>query len=152
MKPQQAGFTLIELMLTLGVLSIGLVSIFTLLPGVSEFSREMRDQDRMQTFADAVFASVEWSLRSAESPDILQNEEKLAFQTLLGEQQLVFGSEEQPWPDTNGVEDWVPVFFYTLEVETNSVREVTVQLSVRPEFSNAARAFTRTVYPQVKAW
>ncbi len=152
MKKQQAGFTLIELLLTLGVLSIGLVSIFTLLPGVSDFSRELRDEDRMQTFAEAVFASVEWTLRSSESPDLLSEEEKLKFQTILGPQTLQFGSEEQSWPDTNGVEDLVPAFFYTLDVETNSLREVEVHLSVRPEFSITPTEFNRILYPQVKAW
>lgn len=152
MKSSRAGFTLVEILLTLGVLAIGLTSIFTLLPGVTDFSRNLRDQDRMRTFADSVFASVEWSLQRSEIPETVSGEEKRSFPNLLGVQEVKISDEEQSWPDTDGVEDLVPVFFYRLQVVTNDVSEVEARLQLRPQSRTNIVEFTRVLSPQVKAW
>lgn len=153
MKKSRQGFTLVEMLLTLGVLAIGLTSIFTLLPGVTQFSRELRDQDRMQTFAEAVFASIEWQLESGgDVPDVVSAEDKLELPRILGTQALVISDQEQAWPDTGMAVELVPVMYYTLQLQSNSVREVEVTLQLRPESRIQARTFTRTIYPQVQAW
>ena len=153
MKVNKQGFTLVELLLTIGVLAIGLVSIFSLLPGVSKFSRELRDDDDMQQFAEAVFASVAWQLQSGgDTSAVLPDAEKLELPTILGTQGLVISDQEQAWPDTGMVEAMVPVVYYRLQLQSNSVREVEVTLQLRPASRNQSRIFNRTIYPQVQAW
>ncbi|WFB37616.1 type II secretion system protein [Kiritimatiellota bacterium B12222] len=146
------GFTLIELLLTLGVLAIGLISIFGLLPGISEFSRELRDQDRMQTFASAVFDSMAWSISTHEEGGTLSEEEQHRLPTLLGAQSFHVGEGERRWPDTDGVDELLPLFYYKVEVSTTSVSEVELRLQIRPESSPTFTEFTRTVYVQAQAW
>lgn len=153
MKGSRQGFTLVELLLTLGVLAIGLVSIFTMLPRVSQLSRELRDEDRMRDFAEAVFASMEWQLQSGpDAAGSLSDEEKRTLPVVFGSQPVVISDVEQSWPDTASVEDLVTRLFYTLQVQTNAVSAVEVLLQVRPESRNQARSFNRTFYPQVQAW
>lgn len=167
MKQHRQGFTLVELLLTLGVLAIGLGSILTLLPGITNFSRELRDKDRMEIFAESIFDALDgldaldWELLQEESGEELLSE-KLTFASLIGPQIFQVSSigpqafeasiEESEWPDTGGTEGLTPVFYYSLRVQVNSPLEMEARLTVRPESSLIPTEYSQVFHPQVQAW
>lgn len=153
MTSRRQGFTLVELLLSLGVLAIGLATLFSLLPGVSAYSRGLREERRLSQFAEAVFLTLSWQLEDRSGlPDGVPDADKARLPTVTGIQSLVVSGEEQLWPDTGMAEAPVPVFYYTLQLQSNDVRRVEATLKLRPAFDDQVRIYRRTLYPQVGAW
>lgn len=59
MRPQHAGFTLVELLLTLLVLVVGLTSLLALFPAAMQDAQRIRETERMERMADTLFATLQ---------------------------------------------------------------------------------------------
>lgn len=148
--PSKQGFTLVELLLSLGVVAIALVSLFTLLPGISQFSREQRDRERMQIFATDVFQTAEQALRSGTGPG--EADSLWQMRTGLGRERLRVNAEETAWPSQTGAEHLVPVVWYRFLLETTSVEQVTLRMELRIEMQAEIHRMETTVPLHQEAW
>ena len=149
---RKSGFTLVELLLALGVVAIGLATLFSLLPGISRFSREIRDKERMQGFAEDVFASLRWQIAAGASGSPTDPQEPLMLMTITGQQNLLADGTEQRWPSDPGADVLVPVFIYRLTLNTVSVHQVEALLEVRAERSSISHSFQDRIPIQEQAW
>lgn len=150
--PSKQGFTLVELLLSLGVVAIALVSLFTLLPGISQFSREQRDRERMQIFATDVFQTAEQALRSGSGVEDTDPESLWQMRTGLGRERLRVNAEETAWPSQTGAEQLVPVVWYRFLLETTSVEQVTLRMELRTEMQAEIHRMETTVPLHQEAW
>jgi prepilin-type N-terminal cleavage/methylation domain-containing protein len=146
----RSGFTLVEMLLTSLVLSIGLIALFSLFSVGSAMSRDSRDRQRARAFADAVFASLEWREAGGEGEGVLR------LPTEGGSRDLDFGSTNT-WPfafSEVGLAD-VPRLDYILNVSTNTTNgTVHARLDIRVQGSpmNRTRTYEKTFWPARETW
>jgi|GEM_PF-1735474 len=87
MKLSLGGFTLVELLLTMSLVGVGLARILFLLATMSEYRRQLRDKDRMESFASSVFSFGVFS-PGCLGLEVLSEEEATHFPSLVGNQEF----------------------------------------------------------------
>jgi len=142
------GFTLVELLLTLGVLAIGLTTLLALVPRVGELSRAMRDRDRAAVFAESVFASAEWaaSLSVDEEAEV---ERAWTLPTAYGAHKVRIGEEDPVvWPSASARHR----LYYHILTETNATESLDVWVEVRPVSHTTPEVFHRVLPREKRPW
>jgi prepilin-type N-terminal cleavage/methylation domain-containing protein len=148
----RAGFTLIEMLLTLGVLALGLTVLFSLLPAAAGKSRENRDIQRIGVFADDVFASLAWSFEQPSEATAPTLEDTWTLLSAAGPQMLLESEDEILFPNVGVDGDILSPFRYTLILSTNDVSQVDAVLRVRSNSLNEPLEFTRRFTREQRPW
>ncbi len=144
------GFTLVEILLALGVLAVGLLSLFALLPSAASWSRELRDQESSLRLAESVQASLQWHEWHAGATNRVALAEALELPQINGPQNLSLESGEHAFPDVMLPDELSPVLFYELRFSTNSWSEA--QMQVRNLGGGAEVEVDLHVLPEQRAW
>lgn len=104
MKAAKSGFTLVELLLTLGILVVGLTSTIAMVVAATNYSRANRNLREVDAFAESVFATIRSTARGAADEEIPPDfaDTPLQIRGPEGPRDVFPDGEETWWPEEPG--------------------------------------------------
>ncbi|MCC5847733.1 MAG: hypothetical protein JJU29_06515 [Verrucomicrobia bacterium] len=98
MNASKSGFTLVELLLTLGVLVVGMTSTIAMVVASTNYSRANRNLREMDAFAESVFTAIHASARGAADEEAWQDL-TVKIRGPGGLQPITSNGENDWWPE-----------------------------------------------------